>query len=135
MRFYDRGCHGTRISNVEIGSFERKELFAANGQRVLQVGADHACSAGDQPLHAGVFFFSSAICFFSSRDLSPSRKFEMPSPRPRPSWGSFPAPNTTRMMAKITSNSGSPSEPNIQPPRPVYNTDVGSRDFVYRGGC
>src|SRR3954463_9392031 len=55
------------------------------------------------------FFFSSiAAVFFSSRFFRPSRKLEMPSPRPLPSCGSFPAPKTTRMMAKMISSSGTP---------------------------
>jgi hypothetical protein len=49
-------------------------------------------------------------------ELSPLREFlklRIPSPTPRPSWGSLPAPKMMITISSIRSSSGTPSEPNM----------------------
>src|SRR5262249_21597903 len=127
--------------DIELGAGQGDDIFAALAKGAPQIAGDHAGRAGDEPLHAVgvVVVFFSSICFLFSFPLSPSRKLEMPSPSPLPSCGSLPAPNTTRMMAKITSSSGNPSEPNIEPPKiaagPLRNVRLQNEEIKREFAC
>src|SRR6185436_9006208 len=80
----DTFLDATRVGDVEIASRQRDDVLTAGEERVADVGAGHAAGAGDQPL-ARKHYFSSGVlgrALLSSLPLRPSRKFEMPSPRP-----------------------------------------------------
>jgi len=57
-------------------------------------------------------FFSSIFFASSSPSFIAFLKFLMPAPRSPPSFESFPAPKTMRMMTRMTINSGIPN-PNM----------------------
>ena len=47
--FLDERRHAARIGDVEIRFRERDQIFAARGELIDEIAADHAAGAGDHP--------------------------------------------------------------------------------------